>query len=903
MSSKLNSVFSLKKVNFALTFFLIIVVAGTFLYTYSVAKIYFKKEHISQIKGNVLELGYLTSKFIEREGLESAVNVLNKSLTTHKEYQTLSISVDDKIIVSTDIKLLNTFYKNGLHIDKINDNSLSEEIVFYRDFTYFDKDKEIKFNLIIDLNDDYLKSSEKDVQNLVATFVLYFTIIIAVFLLFLYFLNIYPVIKLNKQIKTQEFSSSDFFIEEHFFIYQLFEKKYNEIALLNKTLEEKVEQRTKQLSKTNELFKEAQKLTRMGSWEYDSLKNELVWSDEMYEIFGINPREFTPTYDSFINCIHEEDRSLVDDAVKKTLRTKEHHAIYYKVVLPDGGQKIVYEKARVEFDGNSNPTKILATVQDITERYARNRELELQSKLLNAVTDSIFIHNLDGSFVYVNEAAYKDRGYTKDELLSMKVQDLDYHDERTGDEVYIENIKNIQKRLHDEGKAVFEVMHKTKLGSIIPLEVNCRMFIEDGKSYIISIARDISKLKTMYKNLEISEMQYRNLVENSQIGIFNTKITGEIIYVNDALINIMEYESQEEIESENIIKGYKDIAQREYFVNELIKNGKVEKIELTLITKNSKEKIVQVSAHIEGDIISGICTDITESKKAMDEIKKLSKAIEEIDDIIIITDVRGEITFVNDAFVRHTGYSREESVGENASILKSGKHDKSFYKDIWSTLSSGNSFRGLFINRKKNGDLYYEETTISSIKNDSGEITAFISTGKDITQRIEMEKNLEKLATTDKLTGIYNRHKFEEIFNIELNRVLRYESPLTLIMLDIDFFKKVNDVYGHDTGDYVLKEIVNIVKENIRHSDVFVRWGGEEFLVLCPETDTLSAQTLAEKLRRAIDENLFDKVGRLTCSFGITFYKDKESGDSFIKRADDALYKAKEEGRNRVVVI
>ncbi|OHE03825.1 MAG: hypothetical protein A3G74_01195, partial [Sulfurimonas sp. RIFCSPLOWO2_12_FULL_34_6] len=828
MSIKLNSTFSLKKVNFALTLFLIVIISGTFLYTYSVAKTSFKKEHISQIKGDILELGYLVSKFIEREGMQSSLNLLNKSLHTHKEYQTLSIALEDKIVVSTDAKMINTIYKNGLHIDRIDNDSLHEDIIFYRDFSYFNKDMEIKYNLIIDLNDEYLKSSEKEVQNLVATFVLYFVLIIVVFLLFLYFLNVYPIIKLNKQIRTQDFSPVDFLIEEHFFIYQLFEKKYNEIALLNKTLEEKVAQRTKELSKTNELFKEAQKLTRIGNWEFDTLKNKLICSDEMYEIFGQDKKELLSTYDSFLNCIYEDDRSLVNDSVKKTLTTKEHHSIYYRVILPNGEQKVVYEKARVEFDEENNPTKILATVQDITERYKRNRELELQSKLLNAVTDSIFVHNLDGSFVYVNEAACIDRGYTKEELLSMKVQDLDYHDEKTGNEVYKENIKKIQKELTEKGKVIFEVSHKTKDGRVIPLEVNCRTFKEDNKSYIISIARDISKIKAMYKNIEISEKQYRNLVENSQIGIFNTKISGDIVYVNDAILKIMGYVSQEEIKDKNIIHAYKESSQRDYFVNELVKHKKVEKIELVLLTRESQEKNVQVSAHLEGDIISGICTDITESKKAIDEIKKLSKAIEEIDDIIIITDVRGEITFVNDAFVRHTGYSREESIGQNASILKSGRHDKDFYKEVWDTLVSGNSFRGLFINRKKNAELYYEETTISSIKNDDDEITAFISTGKDITQRIEMEKNLEKLATTDKLTGIYNRHKFEEIFNLELNRVLRYESPLTLIMFDIDYFKKVNDTYGHDTGDYVLKEIVNIVKENIRHSDIFVRWGGEE---------------------------------------------------------------------------
>jgi diguanylate cyclase (GGDEF)-like protein len=166
-----------------------------------------------------------------------------------------------------------------------------------------------------------------------------------------------------------------------------------------------------------------------------------------------------------------------------------------------------------------------------------------------------------------------------------------------------------------------------------------------------------------------------------------------------------------------------------------------------------------------------------------------------------------------------------------------------------------------------------------------------------------MQFDFERLASTDNLTGIYNRHKFEELFKIELARVARYKNKLALIMLDIDHFKKVNDTYGHDIGDLALKNVVNVINSNIRHTDIFARWGGEEFLILCPETDSENALILSEKLRRAIEVTVFKKVGKVTCSFGVASYEDDEAGDSFLKRVDNALYTAKDEGRNRVVVI
>ena len=176
---------------------------------------------------------------------------------------------------------------------------------------------------------------------------------------------------------------------------------------------------------------------------------------------------------------------------------------------------------------------------------------------------------------------------------------------------------------------------------------------------------------------------------------------------------------------------------------------------------------------------------------------------------------------------------------------------------------------------------------------------------EEVKVRIAKEKELIKQtikAETDQLTGIYNRHKMENIFENEFNRVKRYEEPLSLIMFDIDHFKKVNDNYGHDVGDLVLKEIVKVVNSNIRNVDVFARWGGEEFIIMCPETDLDSAVNLSEKLRKTIEEISFKEAGKVTVSFGVTSYKSKELKKEFIKRADVALYKAKNSGRNKVEV-
>jgi diguanylate cyclase (GGDEF)-like protein len=153
----------------------------------------------------------------------------------------------------------------------------------------------------------------------------------------------------------------------------------------------------------------------------------------------------------------------------------------------------------------------------------------------------------------------------------------------------------------------------------------------------------------------------------------------------------------------------------------------------------------------------------------------------------------------------------------------------------------------------------------------------------------------------DLLTNIYNRKKFTQELEQEINRARRYDNQLGLIMFDIDHFKRVNDKYGHDVGDKVLIEMTDIVGKVTRSIDIFARWGGEEFMIIVHDTELNSTISLAERLRKEIMEYRFNEAGRVTCSFGVIQFQSDDDFNSFVKRVDDALYKAKEEGRNRVI--
>lgn len=173
--------------------------------------------------------------------------------------------------------------------------------------------------------------------------------------------------------------------------------------------------------------------------------------------------------------------------------------------------------------------------------------------------------------------------------------------------------------------------------------------------------------------------------------------------------------------------------------------------------------------------------------------------------------------------------------------------------------------------------------------------------------KIELEKlvqerthELHQLANTDELTGIFNRRKFSEVLQMEFARAKRYGTQLSVIILDVDHFKVINDTYGHHMGDIVLQKLAQIISASLRDTDIFARWGGEEFIILAPCGDSKQPDVLAERLRSAVENCVFGDAGKVTCSFGVTEFRFNDDQDSMINRADHNLYQAKNSGRNRV---
>jgi diguanylate cyclase (GGDEF)-like protein len=167
---------------------------------------------------------------------------------------------------------------------------------------------------------------------------------------------------------------------------------------------------------------------------------------------------------------------------------------------------------------------------------------------------------------------------------------------------------------------------------------------------------------------------------------------------------------------------------------------------------------------------------------------------------------------------------------------------------------------------------------------------------------VEKNKQLEKLSVSDRLTGLYNRLRLDQVLDAELVRSKRYGNSFLVILLDVDHFKSVNDTHGHQVGDQVLTQVAYLLRKDAREVDTVGRWGGEEFLIVCPDTSIEGAALSAEKLRQKIAQQSFHVVGGKTCSFGVASIRAEETIDTLIARADAALYRSKHNGRNRVEI-
>ncbi len=301
---------------------------------------------------------------------------------------------------------------------------------------------------------------------------------------------------------------------------------------------------------------------------------------------------------------------------------------------------------------------------------------------------------------------------------------------------------------------------------------------------------------------------------------------------------------------------------------------------------------------LQYEYVEQINTALRRSRK---DLYVARQVIEAALDAVLVTDKNGRIEYVNPAFTKLTGYTPAEVIGRNPRIMQSGRHGPEFYANMWQDLVDIGYWQGEIWNRRKDGEVFVEWLTINTIRGDDGSIAKYAAIFSDITEKKKTEELVWTQANYDALTGLPNRRLFYDRLEQEVKKAQRGRS-LALLFIDLDRFKEVNDILGHDVGDLLLKEAASRIVHCVRESDTVARLGGDEFMVILSGlSDTNRVEAVAELIVRALEKpfRLGDEHAYLSASVGITLCpSDARDVETLVKNADQAMYVAKGLGRN-----
>ena len=442
----------------------------------------------------------------------------------------------------------------------------------------------------------------------------------------------------------------------------------------------------------------------------------------------------------------------------------------------------------------------------------------------------------------------------------------------------------------------------------------------------IKIAQDKIKLKEENKKIQSclakSEQLHRFFVESSPDIIYMLNEDGEFVFLNNAIETVLGYNKQDIKGRHYSVLVYPDdLEKAKHAFNERRTGERSTKaVELRLRCKNSDQpKYVETNSitiilsskgvykqrENQREFIGtyGVIRDINDRKLSENTLKKLNLAVENSPNLIIITDKKGTIEYVNHKISEISGYSRSEVIGQKLSLFKSGDTPRHEYQTLWETISSGQVWRGVLKNKKKNGEYYWAQQSIAPMLDSEGQVTHYIAIQEDVTEALKLNEQISYQATHDPLTDLINRNEFDRRLKRVIQTARSNNSEHALCYLDLDQFKIVNDTCNHVAGDELLRQISKQFSQLIRQRDTLARLGGDEFAILMEHCSLKQAKRTAEKIHKLVEKFQFRWEGysfRVGVSIGlVTINADNGGFETLLKHADMACYMAKEKGRNR----
>ncbi len=408
-----------------------------------------------------------------------------------------------------------------------------------------------------------------------------------------------------------------------------------------------------------------------------------------------------------------------------------------------------------------------------------------------------------------------------------------------------------------------------------------------------------------------SEAKFRTVLDLAVSGIILIDTDGIIQMANPATERMFGYDRTELIgQNVQMLMPAPHAENHHTYVNNYMTTGekRIIGINRELMGKRRDGSLIPIELAVseiklEGEhLFLGLLADISERKQYEEQLKLLAGVFNHAIEGIFITDRKGRIERVNPGFTRITGYTAEEAVGRSPRLLKSDRHDRDFYKQMWRSIRETGTWEGEIWNRKKNGEVFPEWQSITSILDDNLEVTHYVAVFHDISNIKASQDKLQYQANHDALTDLPNRHLFIDRLNQAVASARRSGDQLAVLFLDLDKFKDINDTLGHQVGDQVLVTVAERLKACCREEDTVARLGGDEFMVLLPrQSDVRNVAAVAKRINRALVEpmNLSGQVIYPGASVGISLFPDDgDNAATLMKNSDMAMYRSKAGGRN-----
>lgn len=624
------------------------------------------------------------------------------------------------------------------------------------------------------------------------------------------------------------------------------------------------------------------------------------------EMIGMSPLDFSPDHQPDGRPSSEKALELIE-AAKAGERQK-----FEWLHVARNGSAIINEilLAPLAHVAGAN---LQATVRDVTEErqadQARRRSEANYRALFEGIPEGVFLLRRDGTYVDCNERVEALFGWSRDWLIGRTFLQISPDRQPDGRSSCSKAKEFLERAASGEAQA-FEWEVVLGNGEAALVEVVLGQLEGGGSAELFAVGRDITAERELRRREREQQAILSGILEGTSDIVFVKDLDGRYLHMNAAGLRFLQQDRGSLIGRRDDDIFPPEHARRIRADDEaVLASGTTRRLEEGIPVEGESrclETTKGVCRDEDGRVIGvfGISRDVTEARKASLERLKLSRALEQAGDAVMITDLEKQIEFVNPAFERITGYAASEVKGETPRLLRSSLTDPAVQQRLDAALSENQPFTGLFVNRRRDGERYYADTSVAPVRDEQGEVTHYVMTHSDVTEKLRTERELERLSNFDPVTELANRGRLLEQLDQMLVREVRDGKRVAVFHIDLDGFGRINQSLGQKAGDEILRTIAGRLPSLAGESALLGRSAGDSFVVLVPESrSALRSERVIERIQAGIAQpiRIEGREVLVTAGVGVAFAPDDAvDAEQLMHGAEAALNRVRDRGNEQV---